>query len=161
MIHQIQSVLRFLGNNERRKAKNLLLSPVLQLKLPLYLLLLSFAFLLLALLLGHTYFDQLYVMMVENTEQGLYLREAIGQQTGNFIEVSITLLVMYVILMLAVTTLYTHRIIGPTIPITRHIRALKEGRYSHRVNLRQQDEFKELAVELNELAQILEQRNVE
>ena len=161
MIHHIQSVLRFLGYDERRKAKNLLLSPVLQLKLPLYILLLSFAFLLLALLLGHTYFNQLYIMMVENTEQGQYLREAIGQQTGNFIEVSITLLVMYVILMMAVTTLYTHRIIGPTIPIMRHIRALKVGRYSHRVNLRQQDEFKALAFELNELAETLEQRNVE
>jgi HAMP domain-containing protein len=147
MIHHIQSALGILGNNERRKVKNLLLSPVLQLKLPLYMLLLSFTFLLLALLLGHTYFDQLYVMMVENTEQGQYLRDAIGRQTGN------------VIMMMAVTTLYTHRLVGPTIPITRHIRALKEGRYSHRVSLRQQDEFRELAVELNELAEILEHRN--
>jgi HAMP domain-containing protein len=159
VINHIQAVLKALGNDERRKARNLLLSPTLQLKLPLYILLLSCTFLLFALLLGYTYFDQLYIMMVENTEQGQYLQNAIGQQTGNFIEVSITLLLMYIILMVAITVLYTHRIIGPTIPLARHIRALKEGLYSHRVNLRKQDELKELAVELNELAEILEQRN--
>ena len=48
--------------------------------------------------------------------------------------------------------------IGPTLPIMRHIRALKDGFYSQRVKLRRYDCFQELADELNKLAETLEKR---
>lgn len=110
-----------------------------------------------ALLGGYIYFEQLFAMMIENTTQGNYLQETISQQTENFIEASMVLLVVYIIFTVGITTIYTHRIIGPTIAIKRHVRALKEGLYSHRVSLRKHDELKDLAGELNELAEILEQ----
>jgi hypothetical protein len=149
-------LLKLISYDERRKARNYLLKPAFQLKLPLYTLLLSFTFGSAALLVGYIYFEQLYAMMIENTTQGDYLRETVNQQTGNFIEASVTLMIGYVLLMVAVTTIYTHRIIGPTVAITRHIRALKNGLYSHRVNLRKHDALKDLAGELNELAETLE-----
>jgi len=120
-------------------------------KLPLYTLILSFTFGLLALLLFYIYFEQLYVMMLENTTQGSYLRTAVSMQTNNFLEATSMLLIV------AVTTIYTHRIIGPTVALKRHIRALKDGLYSHRVHLRKHDELKDMAADLNELAEILEQ----
>ena len=157
MTNYLISFLKSIGYDERRKARNLLLRPVLQMKLPLYILILSFTFGLLALLVGYIYFEQLYAMMLENTSLGNYLQEAISQQTGNFIEASIMLLIVYVIFVVGITTNYTHRIIGPTVAITRHIKSLKEGLYSHRVTLRKHDELMDLANELNELAEILGQ----
>jgi len=154
---QSLTVVKILGLDERRKARNLLLRPTLQMKLPLYTLLLSFTFGLLALLLFYIYFEQLYVMMLENTTQGSYLRTAVSMQTNNFLEATSMLLIGYILLMVAVTTIYTHRIIGPTVALKRHIRALKDGLYSHRVHLRKHDELKDMAADLNELAEILEQ----
>ena len=157
MTNHILSFLKILGYNERRKARNFLLRPALQMKLPLYTLSLSFAFGSLAFLVGYIYFEQIYTMMLESTAQGSFLQEAISEQTTNFMEASIMLLIWYVLLMIVITTVYTHRIIGPIVAITRHIRALKDGLYSHRVTLRSRDELKDLAGELNELAEILEQ----
>ena len=134
-----------------------MLKPSLQMKLPLYTLILSFTFGLVALLLFYVYFEQLYAMMLENTTQGSYLRAAVRLQTSNFIEAASMLLVGYILLMVAVTTIYTHRIIGPTVALKRHIKALKDGLYSHRVQLRKHDELKDMAADLNELAEILEQ----
>ncbi len=157
MTKQSLTILKILGCDERRKARNLLLKPVLQMKLPVYTLILSFTFGLLGLMLFYVYFEQLYVMMLENTTQGSYLRAAVSLQTSNFIEAASMLLVGYVILIVTVTTIYTHRIIGPTIALKRHIKALKDGLYSHRVHLRKHDELKDMAADLNELAEILEQ----
>ena len=157
MTKQSLTILKILGCDERRKARNLLLKPSLQMKLPLYTLILSFTFGLVALLLFYVYFEQLYAMMLENTTQGSYLRAAVRLQTSNFIEAASMLLVGYILLMVAVTTIYTHRIIGPTVALKRHIRALKDGLYSHRVQLRKHDELKDMAADLNELAEILEQ----
>ena len=67
MTNYFMAVLKILGNDERRKARNLLLKPMLQIKLPLYILFLSFTFGALAMLLGYFYFEQLYLMMLENT----------------------------------------------------------------------------------------------
>jgi len=154
---QALTILKILGCDERRKASNLLLKPSLQMKLPLYTLILSFTFGLVALLLFYVYFEQLYAMMLENTTQESYLRAAVSLQTSNFIEAASMLLVGYILLMVAVTTIYTHRIIGPTVALKRHIRALKDGLYSHRVQLRKHDELKDMAADLNELAELLEQ----
>ena len=153
-----QSILRRLGINENRKARNLLLKPALQLKLALYALMLSLVFILITLLFGKLYFEQTYITLVENTTQGEYIQAIITQQVHDFKSMSLLLLVGYTVLMVVLITVYTHRMIGPTLPIMRHIRALKDGFYSHRVKLRRHDCFQELADELNTLAETLEQR---
>lgn len=52
----------------------------------------------------------------------------------------------------------TNRIYGPLVPILRHVQNLKQGVYSSRVVLRQNDELTELRDALNELAANLEAR---
>ena len=64
-------------------------------------------------------------------------------------------LIGYVLLVIVVTVIYTHRLLGPAIPLLRHVKALNAGRYTHRVSLRRHDAFTELADELNELAESL------
>jgi hypothetical protein len=51
---------------------------------------------------------------------------------------------------------YSHRIFGPIVPIRRHIISLKNGDYSVRIKLRTGDEMKDVAEELNQLAEALQ-----
>jgi len=51
--------------------------------------------------------------------------------------------------------MYSHRIFGPTVPIRRHIGALLSGDYQSRITLRKRDEFKDIAMDLNRLAEKL------
>ena len=153
-----QSILKRFGFNEHRKARNLLLKPVLQLKLALYVLLLSLTFALITVLFGKLYFEQTFVTLVENTTQAEYIQAVITQQIHGFKSLSLLLFAVYVVLVVVLATVYTHRMIGPTLPIMRHIKAMKDGFYSHRVKLRHYDCFQELADELNALAETLEKR---
>ena len=153
-----QSILKRFGFNEHRKARNLLLKPVLQLKLALYVLLLSLTFALITALFGKLYFEQTFVTLVENTTQAEYIQAVITQQIHGFKSLSLLLFAVYVVLVVVLATVYTHRMIGPTLPIMRHIKAMKDGFYSHRVKLRNYDCFQELADELNALAETLEKR---
>ncbi len=52
----------------------------------------------------------------------------------------------------AVTILYTHRIVGPAVAFRRHVRDLIEGRYDAKLKLRPNDDFAQLASDLNELS---------
>jgi len=153
-----QSILKRLGFNEHRKARNLLLKPGLQLKLAFYFLLLSLGFIFTTVLFAKLYFEQTYITLVGNTTQSQYIQAVVTQQIHDFKSLSMLLLAVYVVMVVVVATVYTHRMIGPTLPILRHIKALKEGFYSHRVKLREYDCFQELADELNGLAETLEQR---
>ena len=157
-MNHYQSILRRLGINENRKARNLLLMPVLQLKLAAYALLLSLGFLLITILFGKLYFEQTLITLIENTTQAEYIQAIVTQQVHDFKSMSLLLLAGYTVLMIVLISVYTHRMIGPTLPIMRHIKALKDGFYSHRVKLRRHDCFQELANELNALAETLEKR---
>jgi uncharacterized membrane protein len=153
-----QSILKRLGFNENRKARNLLLKPILQLKLALYVLLLSLGFVLITVLFGKMYFEQTYITLIENTTQAEYVQAVITQQIHSFKSMSLLLLGVYAVLMVLLAMVYTHRMIGPTLPIMRHVKALQDGFYSHRVKLRHYDCLQELADELNALAETLEKR---
>lgn len=153
-----ESILKRLGFNENRKARNFLLKPGLQLKLAFYVLLLSLGFVFITVLFGKLYFEQTYITLIDNTTQSEYIQAIVTQQIHDFKSLSLLLLAVYTVMIVLVATVYTHRMIGPTLPIMRHVKALKEGFYSHRVKLREYDCFQELADELNELAEILEQQ---
>ena len=158
MSNPLQSLSRAMGLDERRKTKNFLLKPAFQLRLPVFILLLSLGFLLLALALGNLYFEQTFATMMATTSETEYLQAIISEQTREFRYLTLLLLALYSVLVVVVSIIYTHRMIGPVLPIMRHVRALQEGLYSHRVRLRSHDAFQELAGELNELAAVLEKR---
>ena len=153
-----ESILKRLGFNENRKARNFLLKPGLQLKLAFYVLLLSLGFVFITVLFGKLYFEQTYITLIDNTTQSEYIQAIVTQQIHDFKSLSLLLLAVYTVMIVLVATVYTHRMIGPTLPIMRHVKALKEGFYSHRVKLREYYCFQELADELNELAETLEQQ---
>lgn len=154
-----QMLLRRLGFDENRRASNILLRPMLQLKLALYALILTLIFVSITVLFAKLYFEQTYITLVENTTQAEYIQAVLTEQVHSFKSMSLLVLVVYSVLMVALVSVYTHRMIGPTLPIMRHIKALKNGFYGHRVKLRRHDCFQELAEELNALAKELERRN--
>jgi len=156
--HYFQTFLSALGINENRKARNILVRPGFQLKLPFYILMLTLTFVALTLLLGNLYLEQAYVTMIENTTQSEYLQQVITDQIAAFKVISLVILFVYAVLVVVITSVYTHRLLGPMIPIERHLKALKEGFYAHRLRLRKKDALHELADQLNELAETLEQR---
>ena len=159
MTHYIQMISRLFSLNEKRKTYNLLLKPAFQLKLPLYILLLSMAFLVLGVLFGNLYFQQTYMSALATSTQPDYLQDVIARQAQEFKFLSLLLLAVYAALVTVITAIYTHRLIGPTLPIRRHIKALRDGLYSHRVKLRKHDGLQDLADELNALASALEERH--
>jgi len=160
MTNYFQSLSKALGLDERRKARNFLVKPVVQLQLPLFVLLLSVLFVLLTLMLGNLYFEQTFVTMMATTSQTEYLQTIISEQTREFRSMALLMLVVYAVLIVVVTVVYTHRLIGPVLPIMRQVKALQEGRYAQRVTLRRDDTLKDLAGELNELAAVLEKRSL-
>lgn len=146
----------FFTLNPRRKTTNLILQPGLQLKLPFYLLLLTFGFA--VAFSAHSYitYERLFEITVAHTDQPEYFERVFSAQTENFKVVSAAMAAFYILMMLAVSILITHRMVGPTIAFRRHVERLKNRDYSTRINLRRQDAFAEVAQELNELAEVLE-----
>ena len=51
----------------------------------------------------------------------------------------------------ALALAYSHRIFGPKIAFLKHVQALSEGNFEHRVRLRVNDEFHDLAQALKAL----------
>ena len=155
MINQFDSIYRALGLDERRKLRNYLLRPAFQLRLPLLILMFSFLFLLLAVVLGNLYFEQTFITMMETSSQSEYLHTIISEQTREFRNMALLLLASYAVLVIVVTSIYTHRRIGPVLPLTRHVKALQARLYSHRVTLRGHVSLQDLVGELDEVAEVL------
>ncbi len=70
----------------------------------------------------------------------------------SFIAVSIGICIFTFIL----NVLVTHKMVGPVYAFERHVRNLIAGDYKSRTRLRKYDEFKELALLLNQLSDRLE-----
>jgi methyl-accepting chemotaxis protein len=58
-----------------------------------------------------------------------------------------------------VTIVVSHRVYGPVFAIRKHVSALAKGDFGHRTQLREKDEFKDLAADLNQLSTLLQERN--
>ena len=147
------------ATDERRRARNLLLQPSLQLKLPIQLLLLTAFFAVLVGTVLYFGFDNLYDFVTMQGVIGEQLADAVKHQSHAITTVFISMLVAYVLLTIGLSVAYLHKLVGPTVAFKRHINALKNGLYASRLTLRKNDAFLEVAVALNELAEILESKH--
>ncbi len=145
-------------SDERRKARNLLLQPRLQLKLPVQLLFLTAIFAVLVSVVLYFGFESLYKFVTMQGVMGEQLADAVRHQSHAIAIVFASLLVGYVLLTIGLSVLYLHKLVGPTVAFRRHINALKKGDFSSRIKLRKNDAFSDVATDLNELAEILERR---
>lgn len=148
------------GPSNSRRLKNLLLRPVLQLKLPLYALTLTIGFVLISSYLVYFGFENLYGLVVGQADLGEYVAQTVKHETRDLAQVVLWVLLVYGLMMLSVCVVYTHKLIGPTIAFRNHVKALKRGNYDARVTLRKGDAFQELGSELNDLAAALAEKHV-
>ena len=146
------------ASDERRMARNLLLQPSLQLKLPIQLLLLTAFFAVLVGVVLYFGFENLYEFVTMQGVIGEQLADAVKHQSHEITILFICMLVAYVLITIGLSVAYLHKLVGPTVAFKRHINALKNGAYASRLTLRKNDAFLEVATALNELAESLEKR---
>jgi hypothetical protein len=83
----------------------------------------------------------------------------VREQAGTFALVSLAMGLGYALVVLGVCVAWSHRLLGPTVPLRRHVQALRNGNCRGRLRLRRTDgPFLPLADDLNELTQVLERR---
>ena len=84
------------------------------------------------------------------------VQEVFLENWNNTKWILICFLAAYVVGVGALTIIYTHRLAGPMVAFKKHIDELKAKNFSSRVSLRKSDQFQELALKLNELAETME-----
>lgn len=148
---------------QQRKMINAVWEPFLQFKLLMYMLGMT-AFV--AVLLGaflYFAFGNLIDSVSYSSGGTSYYEDEINMQLIYLFRYCGALFVMYVLLLAAVCVAYTHRLIGPFRPFSRHIDELVKGNYSHRVVLRKGDVrlLNQYAEKLNDFAEQLEKKEKE
>jgi hypothetical protein len=126
-----------------------------QIRLPLYLLLITVAFMSLFAWHTHSAYAKLYAMVMTAVPESF--QEQILRQTQDFSIVGAAILGGFVLAMLGFCIAYTHTLLGPTVPLRRQVQSMKGGNYQARNKLRKSDAAHQgLADDLNELASILQ-----
>lgn len=137
--------------DSRRKASNIIIDPKSQLYLsiPFLVLLISNVFLI-------AYISWQNAKTIAQIDPTKY--ELIAFYQENSVHLTNTLLfgnMIFGCLCLILWLIFSHRILGPMVPIRRHINQLIERKYDSKIILRKGDEFKYLADDLNRLTESL------
>lgn len=140
----------------KRRVRNFLLQPLLQVKLGVYAIMLSVLFALsLGAILYHNFAGLVNSIVLltdaEDEVRDLFLDYWRGTQLWIYL-----CFLIYLLATVTISVLYTHKLVGPTYAFRRHLRSLAEGRYNARTFLRRGDAFVEVADELNHLSEVLE-----
>ena len=143
----------------KRRLRNILLQPLVQVKLGMYSICLAFLFSIVIMTLLYMNFYRFYDMVLELTD----LREEVSMLLQGYIMDAtgwlLTTVIVYLIMNIAISVYYTHRLVGPTYAFRRHIDLLRNGDFDSRVQLRKGDAFEEVANDLNDLASQLDTNN--
>lgn len=135
-----------------------ILRPDLQLRMGLTFLALTFVFGVLFALNSYAAFGKLYDALLATAPE--IFQGEFGAQARSYLYVSSAILAGYLLAVFGVCVAMVHRLVGPTVALERHVRALKLDDYSSRLHLRSDDSaYNELARHLNDLAERLEQRH--
>jgi methyl-accepting chemotaxis protein len=139
----------------QRKMRNFLLKPVLQLQLSVYTLGLTVFFSGMLAAVTYMTFRQTYELILDVTNLPQDVADLVNEYIANSAGWLVGAIILYLVINILITIIFTHRLIGPTIAFRRHVRALIDGNYSSRINLRKGDAFVEVAEDLNSLAEHL------
>lgn len=140
---------------KQRHLKNILLQPFLQLKLGLYSILLALAFVFVFVWVLVVSFRRLFELILDLTDLRQEVLEIINSSLIDIGGWLLLVVAIYVLASIALSVIYTHKLVGPTIAFRRHIKALSDGDTTTRITLRKSDAFAEVAEDLNELAEVL------
>jgi len=140
----------------KRRVRNFVLQPLLQVKVGLYFIVVSIMFAAALALIIYYNFGGLVNSIVLLTDAEDEVRELfLDYWKGTQLWIYMTFAV-YLMASISLSVLYTHRMVGPTFAFRRHIRSIADGRYNARTHLRKGDAFSEVADELNRLSEVME-----
>ncbi len=143
----------------KRRLRNYMLQPLLQVKIGLYSILLSVFFSLALGAIVYYNFAGLVSSIVLLTDAEAEVKDLFMQYWKDTQLWIFLCFGIYLLATVSISVLYTHKLIGPTIAFRRHVRSISEGRYNARTYLRKGDAFSELADELNHLSEVMEKRS--
>jgi len=146
------------GGKASRSIRNYALQPLLQFKLGLYSILLSLVFAGLIAAVLYLNLAKFSAIIVQLTGVEDEVNDLLQQYIAPAKIQVLLVLVLYIVVNMIVTILYTHKLVGPTIAFRRHIRMIAEGKLGYRTNLRKGDAFSEVAQDLNDLSALLEKK---
>jgi hypothetical protein len=155
----IQNKPQTLGGKAKRRMRNYMLQPLLQVKIGLYSILLSILFAGALAAIVYTNFSGLVSSIVLLTDAEAEVKDLFMQYWKDAQLWIFLCFGIYLLATVSISVLYTHKLIGPTIAFRRHIRSIAEGRYNARTYLRKGDAFSEVADELNHLSELMEKRS--
>ena len=146
---------------QKRRIVNAVWQPFVQFRLLMYMLGTTVVVALLLSAFLYYAFSDLIGAVTSSSEDQSYYAEMIEIQLVHLFRYCGALFVLYILLLAAVCVAYTHKLIGPLRPFSRHVDELIRGNYRHRVKLRTSDLdlFDSYAGKLNELAEKLEKAN--
>jgi hypothetical protein len=144
------------NNTAKRKVRNFLLMPILQVKLGLYAIILAALASLATVIAVRESLSDVVPVVIELTDAKDEVTALLTSAIWDAVLLSILIAVTYILVLLVITVWYTHRLIGPTIAFRRHVTMLANGQYFARTNLRKGDAFFELADDLNKLSDVLQ-----
>lgn len=141
------------GFDSRRTFR--VIQPEAQMRLPIYLLLITVGFASFLAWHTHSAYSKFYAMVMTAVPESF--QEQVLRQTHDFSIVGAAILGAFVLTLLGFCIAYTHTLLGPIVPLRRHLQSLKDGNYKARNQLRASDSAHQgLAEDLNELASILQ-----
>lgn len=150
------------SSRQNRTLRTILIEPFKQLKLGVYVLMLSLAFVLITgLLVVNAFMEQYqHVMEIFQVVDPRFKWELVTNDVfeTNVVRI-VAVLVTYVVVLFAVVFRATHKYYGPLVSIERFVQDISHGDYTRRVQVRRGDELHDLTLHLNEMAQILQERH--
>jgi len=144
---------------KQHRFKNLLLQPVIQLRIAAWS---AFASAMFGFAISLVFYYSLRSISNAFADIGHLDDETINNayQMFEWVRISaLTLLVSQVFVSIAVSLVTPHRLVGPTVAMRRQIRAMINGQYGQKITVRDNDAFTDLAEDLNELSEQLSKDN--
>lgn len=141
-----------------RKLKNFLLMPQIQIRLGAYMVLLAISLLIALGTIVYIKMSEIISLIVQLTDVEEEVEEVLVNYVQGMSWWIILAIVLYIALNLALSILYTHKMVGPTYAFRRHVQSLTKGAFHAKTNLRKGDSFEELADDLNQLSDTLKSK---
>ena len=140
----------------KRKLSNILLQPLVQVKLGLYAIMLALVFCVFIVWVYYANFHEFYQLVLDLTDLREEVTSLMSEKMSDLVTWTVLAVLVYFALTVFMSVFFTHRLVGPTYAFRRHIQELSKGNYKSRVTLRKADAFAEVATELNKLADVLQ-----
>jgi HAMP domain-containing protein len=143
---------------QKRKLKNLMIMPRLQLKLFGYFAGLGLLFFVAILFYASQRLIEVQTLLNSGAEMDFGSQLQVNAMMNEVVQFTLVGFVVYIVVSSVLALFMSHRIAGPVVAITAFIEELKSGNYSYKRNLRPKDELKEVMKGLQELGPLIEQQ---